>query len=148
MVRRFRMFLAILVAMVFMGSAATPAAAQADAGRGAGGEYPQKVARVTAIACVSLEITRKHVVAVNTAVKVDADAETFLPRFNSAITRLPAVIAASPSIMRAVFGILLTQFTAQRDQLVADGKSPALYASIVNTSDSMLTLFPHVQCTL
>lgn len=145
--RKFQAFLAILVAVVFMGSAVAPASAQPDTGRGTGGQYPQKVARVASIACVSLDITRKHVVAVNTAVKADAAAAVFLPRMNTAITRLPAVIAASPSIMRAVFTLLLTQFTAQRDQLVADGASPALYSDIVDTSDLMLTLFPHVMCT-
>ena len=139
MVRRFGMMLVLMSLLV--GSAATPVSA--------GGEYPQKgVVKVAAtIPCASLGITRDHVIAVNSAVKADAAPEAFLSRFNLAITRLPAVIAASPSIMRAVFTILRTQFMAQRDQLVAEGQSPELYAMIINTSDSMLTLFPHVQCT-
>lgn len=139
MVRRFRVFLAVLVAVVFLGGGATPAA---------GGERPQKVAAMAAtIPCASLKITRDHVVAVNSAVKADATPDVFLPRFDAAITRLPAVIAASPSIMRSVFTILRTQFAEQRDRLVDEGQSPELYALIINTSDSMLTLFPHVQCT-
>lgn len=138
MVRRFGMMLVLMSVFVASAPAAT------------GGEYPQKamVATVAAtIPCASLKITRDHVIAVNSAVKADATPEAFLPRFDAAVTRLPAVIAASPSIMRSVFTILRTQFTEQRDRLVEEGQSPELYALIINTSDSMLTLFPHVQCT-
>lgn len=148
MIQRFRVLLGILVAAMFMGLGVAPVSAQPDAGRAAGGEYPQRVARVsTTIPCVSKDITNAHVRAVNVMVKADAEASAVLVRMNPAITRLPAVIAAAPSPMRTVFNLLLAQMIVQRDQLVTDGASEPLYNSIGVTTDSVLSLIARVPCT-